>query len=93
MPGQIEDAQATLNRFYALRTSLLVALNNPGADVLSYQIGDRNVSVRSMADIEPLNRMISYYESIVVGDIEIKADMGGLSNLPVPSAVSGFGWN
>ena len=67
---------------YALRVSLIAALTNPQSDILSYTIGDRTVQCRSIADLEPLNKMINYYESIVTADVVVISDMGGLANRP-----------
>jgi hypothetical protein len=82
MPGTIIDAQTTLNYLYAIRTAALVALANPQADIVSYEIGDRKVNIRSYNDLKPLEEMIRYYESIVTADVVVLPNMSGISNPP-----------
>ena len=95
MPGTINDAQVTLNSLYAIRTAALLALNTPQADIVSYELGDRRVAVRSYEDLKPLENLIRQYESIVTSDIVVLPNMSGNLNTQgpiLPCAGNGFGW-
>ena|ERR1017187_7541774 len=95
MPGTINDAQVTLNSLYAIRTAAILALNTPQADIVSYELGDRRVAVRSYEDLKPLENLIRHYESVVMADVVVLPDMSGSLNHPGPSpfcAGNGFGW-
>lgn len=95
MPGTINDAQATLNYLYGIRTAALLALTTPQADIVSYELGDRRVQIRSYEDIKPLENLIRQYESIVTADVVVIPDMSGTVNGPggIPfSALRNYGW-
>lgn len=80
----INNAQTTLNRLYAIRDAALLALANPQADIVMYEIGDRKVMIRNYSDLAILETLIRQYESIVTSDITVLPNMSGASNFPGP---------
>lgn len=69
----IRSAQSVLDQYYAVRDDLL------SGKLQSYQIGDRNITLFNIKD---LDKLIQIYESAVVANTPIYADLSGITGLP-----------
>lgn len=74
----IRNAQTTLNQLYAIRDAALAALANPGADIAAYTLDGRRVEIRSWADLERLEALISRYEAIVMAGTSVIANFSNV---------------
>ena len=79
----IQSAQTTLNQLYEVRTNLLLG------KVASYSIGDRNITLQNLSELE---KIIQQYEAAVVASETgpVLADMSGPSNQGSPGAGQPF---
>ena len=73
----LRSADATLQQLYTVRDDLLTG------KVQSYQMGDRNITLFNLTELEAI---IRNYENIVMASQPIVADLSGVPNFtPFPN--------
>lgn len=75
----IRSAQSVLDQLYTVRDDLL------SGKVASYSIGDRNITLQNLTELETIIRQ---YETVVLSSENgvVLADMSGVTNQPVAAS-------